>query len=553
MQKIYLFCIAFLGMVQLHAQPTIGYQLVTTGLSAPVDIVNAGDNRLFIVEQAGRIKIWNGTSIVSTLFLDITSIANYSGEMGLLSIAFHPDYINNRYFFVYYNGLNGNINLARYRARETNPNEADPTSGVILMSIPKPFTNHNGGKLNFGADGFLYFATGDGGSGGDPNNFAQTGSSYLGKMLRIDVNNFANPPYYTAPPNNPYLADPIIKKEIIGFGLRNPWRWSFDKQTGDMWIADVGQGVIEEVNFVPSTELNNNNYGWRCYEGTQPYNTAGCNAANTYKAPIFEYGHNSTTGGFSITGGYVYRGTEYPFLQGYYIVTDYVSRNNWLIRPNAASGWVSYQNPTQAPTNISGFGEATDGTLYALGLSNGAMYKITAVNPLPLKLISFSGKIVGNHHQLNWQVNTQENGDAFNIEASNNNVNFEPIKTILVTETKSTANHSFSVPAIVNQTKFYRIKLLNKDGSFKYSSIIQLTQSSKNTIRIVLQGSYVAISSTNIIQQVQITDALGRIVYRKTVANENSLIIPASDLPKGLLLIQLQQNNQMTIYKLLNQ
>lgn len=526
---------------------------MTTGLSAPVDIVSAGDSRLFIVEQAGRIKIWNGSSILGISFLDITSITNYSGEMGLLSVAFHPDYANNRYFFVYYNGLNGNINLARYRTKETNSNEADNTSGVILLSIPKPFSNHNGGKLNFGADGFLYFATGDGGSGGDPNNFAQTGSSYLGKMLRIDVNNFANPPYYTAPPNNPYLADPIIKKEIIGFGLRNPWRWSFDKQTGDMWIADVGQGVIEEVNFVPPSELNNNNYGWRCYEGTQPYNTTGCNAANTYRAPIFEYGHNNTTGGYSITGGYVYRGTEYPFLQGYYIVTDYVSRNNWLIRPNAASGWVSYQNPTKAPTNISGFGEATDGTLYALGLSNGAMYKITAVNPLPLKLISFSGRIVGNQHQLNWQVNTQEKGDAFIIEASNNNVNFESIQTIPVTETKSTANYSFSVSATANQTKFYRIKLVNKDGSFKYSSIIQLNQSTKSTTRVVFNGMYVAISSTIAIQQIQITDALGRIVYRKMVANENSLNIAASDLPKGLLLIQLQQNNQLATYKLLNQ
>lgn len=553
MQKLYILFIVLFNIVQLSAQPTIGYQLVTTGLSAPVDIVNAGDSRLFIVEQAGRIKIWNGSSILGTSFLDITSITNYSGEMGLLSVAFHPDYANNRYFFVYYNGLNGNINLARYRTKETNSNEADNTSGVILLSIPKPFSNHNGGKLNFGADGFLYFATGDGGSGGDPNNFAQTGSSYLGKMLRIDVNNFANPPYYTAPPNNPYLADPIIKKEIIGFGLRNPWRWSFDKQTGDMWIADVGQGVIEEVNFVPPSELNNNNYGWRCYEGTQPYNTTGCNAANTYRAPIFEYGHNNTTGGYSITGGYVYRGTEYPFLQGYYIVTDYVSRNNWLIRPNAASGWVSYQNPTKAPTNISGFGEATDGTLYALGLSNGAMYKITAVNPLPLKLISFSGRIVGNQHQLNWQVNTQEKGDAFIIEASNNNVNFESIQTTLVTETKSTANYSFSVSATANQTKFYRIKLLNKDGSFKYSSIIQLNQSTKSTTRVVFNGMYVAISSTIAIQQIQITDALGRIVYRKMVANENSLNIAASDLPKGLLLIQLQQNNQLATYKLLNQ
>ena len=306
MNKCYLFLAFLVVCLQVQAQPEISYNVVTNGFTAPVDIVNAGDTRLFVVEQAGKVKIWDGTNTIATPFLDITSITNFSGEMGLLSLAFHPNYANNRYFFVYYNSANGNINLARYRTKETNAQEADATSGVVLMSIPKPFTNHNGGKLNFGMDGFLYFGTGDGGSGGDPNNYSQNGSSYLGKMLRINVDSFSTPPYYTIPPNNPYIATQTFKEEIIAMGLRNPWRWSFDRQTGDMWIADVGQGALEEVNFTPSTELNNNNYGWRCYEGTQAYNTGSCNIVSSYKMPIFEYVHNNTTGGYSITGGYVY-------------------------------------------------------------------------------------------------------------------------------------------------------------------------------------------------------------------------------------------------------
>ncbi len=193
-----------------NAQPVIGFTSFISGLSSPVDIVNAGDgtNRLFIVEQGGTIRIHNGSSLLATPFLNISTIITPGGERGLLSMAFHPNYENNRYFFVYYNNLSGDITLARYQTQAGNPNEADAGSGVVLLTIPKPFDNHNGGDLNFGPDGYLYFGTGDGGSGGDPNNLAQSGSSLLGKMIRIDVNNFSTPPFYTIPPDNPYIADP---------------------------------------------------------------------------------------------------------------------------------------------------------------------------------------------------------------------------------------------------------------------------------------------------------------------------------------------------------
>jgi|JI7StandDraft_1071085.scaffolds.fasta_scaffold17336_2 glucose/arabinose dehydrogenase len=552
MNKCYLFLAFLVVCLQVQAQPEISYNVVTNGFTAPVDIVNAGDTRLFVVEQAGKVKIWDGTNTIATPFLDITSITNFSGEMGLLSLAFHPNYANNRYFFVYYNTANGNINLARYRTKETNAQEADPTSGVVLMSIPKPFTNHNGGKLNFGIDGFLYFGIGDGGSGGDPNNYSQNGSSYLGKMLRINVDSFSTPPYYTIPPNNPYIATQTFKEEIIAMGLRNPWRWSFDRQTGDMWIADVGQGALEEVNFTPSTELNNNNYGWRCYEGTQPYNTSSCSIISSYKMPIFEYGHNNATGGYSITGGYVYRGTEYPSLQGYYITSDYISKNNWLIKSNGSGGWLSYQTTNKAPTNIVGFGESNNGTLYAVG-ANGSLYKIIAVNPLPIKLQNFSGKLIANKHQLSWTVLEQELGDAFVIEQSKNGVNFSEIGKVFVSEEKAFASYSFTSLASTNAAIFYRIKVIGKDGKFSYSSIIKLEATTNEAIKISKLGNKVLVTAVEPIQLVQVINTNAQIVQKQTVNNQKTAFINSFELQKGVLFIQVFQKGHVSTHKFFNE
>jgi glucose/arabinose dehydrogenase len=192
---------------------------------------------------------------------------------------FHPDYRNNRYFFVYYTNASGDITVTRFQTSATDPNVADLTTGVRLINIPKPFSNHNGGTLLFGPDGKLYFGTGDGGSGGDPNNFAQNGNSLLGKLIRLDVDNFSTPPYYSIPADNPFVTDPNVRDEIFALGLRNPFRWSFDRQNGDFWIADVGQNAWEEVNQVPFANASGINYGWRCYEGDNTYNATGCKSA----------------------------------------------------------------------------------------------------------------------------------------------------------------------------------------------------------------------------------------------------------------------------------
>ncbi len=339
MKKILLTLTCIFSVIQgFNQAPILSYApVINSGLSLPVEVVNAGDgsNRLFIVEQNGLIKIYNGTSLLPTPFLSLTTLTAASGERGLLSMAFHPNYAVNGYFFVYYTNAAGDITIARYQVSAGNANQANAASGVVLMNIPKPFANHNGGRLAFGPDGYLYFGTGDGGSGGDPNNFAQNGNSLLGKMIRIDVNNFATPPYYTIPADNPYTTNPGVLDEIWAIGLRNPWRWSFDRLTGDMWIGDVGQSAREEINYRAAGTTGGINYGWRCYEGTLPYNTTGCAAQSTYVSPIFDYPRNNLTGGFSVTGGYVYRGSEFASLNGYYICADYVSGNTWLINPPA--------------------------------------------------------------------------------------------------------------------------------------------------------------------------------------------------------------------------
>ncbi|RYY51960.1 MAG: cadherin, partial [Chitinophagaceae bacterium] len=330
-----------------------------------------------------------------SLFANLAPAILSGGEQGLLSLAFHPGYATNRYFFVLYTAVStGAITLARYRRDAANPNAIE-SGGTILLSIPKPsplssFSNHNGGKIIFGPDGYLYMSTGDGGSGGDPNNNAQNRASLLGKMLRLDVNSFAtSAPFYDIPPTNPY-ADPLdgFRDEIYSYGLRNPWRWSFDRTTGDMWIGDVGQGVWEEVNWTRPDSARGGNFGWRCYEGAHVYSGGGCSLTDSI-SPIFEYGHNGTTGGFSITGGYVYRGAAAPSLQGFYITTDYVSGNLWKIRPNGAGGWQTFFQD-DLDNNVSGFAETATGELYAINRADGRLDSVIVLSVLPVTISSFT-------------------------------------------------------------------------------------------------------------------------------------------------------------------
>jgi glucose/arabinose dehydrogenase len=338
-----------------------------TGLSNPVEITNANDSRLFVVQQNGIIKIIqpNGT-INAADFLNISSKITFGGERGLLGLAFHPQYATNGYFFVYYNNTAGNIVVARYSVSSTNPNIANAASEKIILNIPKPFDNHNGGSIHFAPDGNLWIVTGDGGSGGDPNNNGQNKNSLLGKMLRIDVNSTAA---YNIPTGNPFIGIDGAD-EVWSYGLRNAWKFSFDLTTGNAMIADVGQGAIEEINRMPiaTTALN---YGWRCYEGNNAYNTSGCAASSTMTFPVAVYDHSG--GKCSITGGYVYRGTASPSLQGKYFFADYCSQQIGTLDTNNVITWSS----AFSGNNFSTFGEDNLKELYVAAVNNGKIYKIT--------------------------------------------------------------------------------------------------------------------------------------------------------------------------------
>lgn len=346
-----------------------------------MDIVHSGDERLFIVERSGVIKIIPDITTgdaLATPFLDINSIvhnANFQSEQGLLGLAFHPDYANNGYFFVNYTDNSDATVVARYTRDANDPNIADPNSAEIIITFDQPASNHNGGCLRFGPDGYLYIGTGDGGSGNDPWNNSQDTQTFLGKMLRLDIDNGLP---YTVPSTNPFINDASVLDEIWAIGLRNPWKFSFDKETGDLWIADVGQNAWEEIDFQPANSAGGENYGWRCYEGNHlntNVNTSDCPPQSDLVDPIYEIPHQGFNGPCSITGGYVYRGTENPDLIGKYIVADFCSGEFFIVEPDGNGGWVG-QEVNDFNFDISTFGEDVNGELYAARLSNGNIYKI---------------------------------------------------------------------------------------------------------------------------------------------------------------------------------
>jgi glucose/arabinose dehydrogenase len=307
-------------------------QLVVSGLERPVFVTApAGDARLFIVEQRGRILVLRDGELLPTPFLDIDPLVPDVGgadERGLLGLAFHPDYAANGFFYVNYIDLQNRTVVARYQVDADDPDVADPTSATILLVIPQPFANHNGGMMAFGPeDGYLYIGMGDGGSAGDPLNNAQNLGVLLGKMLRIDVDS-GEP--YAIPPDNPFVDDPQARDEIWAYGLRNPWRWSFDRLTGDLYIADVGQNAWEEIDYQPAGSPGGENYGWRLMEGTHCYEPPADCDDDSLTPPIFEYGH--TGGACSVTGGYVYRGEAIPGLQGTYFFADWCNGKIWSFR-----------------------------------------------------------------------------------------------------------------------------------------------------------------------------------------------------------------------------
>jgi glucose/arabinose dehydrogenase len=361
------------------------------GLANPTGLYNAGvgDPRLFVIEQAGRIKVLqpDGT-VLPTAFLDITDRVTSRGETGLLGLAFHPAYATNGLFYVNYtNTTNGTLRTRISLFSVTSdPNIADPNSEEILLTVDQPFANHNAGDIHFGPDGYLYIPLGDGGGGGDLGDNAQTLTTLLGKIARIDVDSGPGgaPPdcvgqgagNYTIPPDNPLVnGQGGTCDETWAIGLRNPFRSSFDRLTGDFYIGDVGQDLWEEIDVQPGNSSGGENYGWRCYEGNHAFNTLDCGPAADYTFPIFEYSHDE---GCSVSGGYVYRGTKYPAMQGHYLLTDYCSGKFRDLIRNDSGEWIATLHTLPATSGFASFGEDSDGEVYVVNNVTGIVYRVQA-------------------------------------------------------------------------------------------------------------------------------------------------------------------------------
>lgn len=463
--------------------PQLRFLEPVSGFDDPVDITGSGDNsdRLFIVEQAGLILIYDQANevVLTDTFLNITSIVQRNrSERGLLGLAFHPEFASNGHFFVNYttvarNGAaDGSTIVARYTATP-GANVVDASTEVVLLNIDQPFSNHNAGDLAFGPDDYLYVPTGDGGSGGDPRDSGQDPQSLLGKMLRIDVDNPTPPLNYGVPASNPFVSDGGILDEIWAFGLRNPWRISFDRTLGDLWIADVGQTQREEVNKEAAGHPGGLNYGWDCREGLIAYNessgssSALCNASTVYTDPVFDYLRNSSTGGFSITGGFVYRGSA-TNLQGWYVCADFATANFFLYPPGGGALDVQNGTPIGAPST---FGEDDNGELYVFDYG-GTFYRVTTLLSMPVDLVSWSATAEEKAVKLAWKTASETETQDFVVERSQDGVTFSPVGVIPAAGNSAAAlEYVYMDEQPLVGASYYRLRQRDFDGSEELFSV----------------------------------------------------------------------------------
>ena len=546
--------------------PVVSYSNFITGLSAPIDLVNAGDgsNRLFVVQQGGLVRLYEGGVLYNFLNMGTTgeNLISTGGEQGLLSMAFHPNYNGTTvpYFYVYYTDADGNIALRRYStiAGAGPPSIiADVSSDVLIMTIPHPTNNnHNGGKLNFGPDGYLYFATGDGGGGNDVPNNAQNGNSLLGKMIRIDVNSstpqtFGN---YGIPADNPYVGDPAVRDEIWALGLRNPFRWSFDRANGNMWIGDVGQGAKEEINFRPAGSTGHVNYGWRCFEGyISTPGVADCTPVDNV-FPVYDY-DNPGSGSSAVVGGYVYRGTEYPNFRGYYIATDTYIGAFYFLWPNGAGG---FDSSVQAIASqfIVGFGEAEDGTLYAVSQGSNAILKLNAAGgtPLPVTLSSFTAKRSGGFNELKWTTATEQNTARFIIEFSLNGNSFSSAGAVAASRNENGSAYSFRHNYNSNGTVYYRLAIQDDDGSTKYSTVLRVagTHDGTRIYPTVVRDRIINLSLEQPAGLLRVINTNGSRVFEKNLNNASgSLTVSLPHLNRGIYFVQVYMKGEIKTEKII--
>ncbi len=420
------FTFFFMLAATLAAQVTpleIEFELFASGFNDPVGLYHCGDDRLFVLEQDdGHIELLDADGNTLGTFLDVGNLISTGSERGLLGLAFAPDYQSSGTFYINYTNNGGDTVIARYQVDGNDPNVADAGSAEIILTIDQPFGNHNGGHIAFGADGYLYIGMGDGGSAGDPLNLSQNPTSLLGKMLRVDVDQAEG---YSIPPDNPYVNDPGIENEIWAIGVRNPWKFSFDRQTGDLWIGDVGQGEWEEIHFQDAGSDGGENYGWRCYEGPDPYNTSGCLPESEYVFPVASISHNSPDNWCSVTGGIVYRGSTYPAMQGKYFFTDYCVGDFYALTAEGEGNFSSDLLVNNRGFGYVAFGEDAGGELYAVRLNGNIEKIVDSCGPFNPTIDAANGALEASSGvAYSWFLNglevQGETGASFEPQASGN-------------------------------------------------------------------------------------------------------------------------------------
>jgi glucose/arabinose dehydrogenase len=565
-------CLTMLSFPILAQPSMLTLQPVfTSGLSSPMQVLHAGDGsgRIFVTERAGVIKVFSGSAATPSLttFLNLnTPVSKVAteGEGGLLSIAFHPDYasasgINRGVFFAFYTNPQGNLVIERYKVADPQSNVATLTEAAVVLSIlHEGESNHNGGEMHFGKDGFLYVSTGDGGGGGDPNNNAQrtvqTGNLpyLLGKILRINVNNYtvANP--YSIPSDNPF------NNEVFDYGLRNPFRWSFDRETGDMWIGDVGQSNWEEINFRAATDAPGVNYGWNCFEGnaTYPSNNPDCGTISNF-VPAYAYK------GASVVGGVVYRGSKYVDLMGCYVGTDYFSGEFHLIKRNTDdTGWTTTirpaattGTPAQNITGISDIGEAENGELYAVSLTSESLYRIEASGALPVTLTQFRGSRSIEGNKLFWETTMETNFKAFDVEYSGDMKSFVKIGTVLPVSSSEGARYRFLHSTADANHAYYRLKMVDMDESYRYSKVIAIQDDNKENDFVrptFIDSGFMKVLLEKDFESVEVINTSGHVLHKQDVrGKKGSLEINVHEMPPGVYLIRLQNQEQVVQQKVL--
>lgn len=434
---------------------------VAAGFNKPVDISNSGttdDKRIFITEKDGKIKIIDETgTVLSTPFLDIDNKVNsVSNERGLLGLCFHPDYSVNGFIFVNYTNNNGNTVVSRFTRSSNNDNTIDATSEKIIFTVVQPFENHNGGEINFGKDGYLYIGLGDGGNGGDPGNRSQNPKNLLGKILRIDID-IENAPY-GIPDDNPFKNNVDTLQEIWSLGWRNPWRFSFDRATAEMWIADVGQNKWEEVN-IESPGQGGLNYGWKCYEGLQVYDFSKCDNGSSFVAPIHVYDNKSDVG-CSITGGYVYRGSQNPGMFGKYIYADFCTGRFWALYKNNIGEWQNDDLADLQNFHYATFGEDISGELYVASLSTGRVFKISdGTSSTTSSAIQSSKMLISTNpvsNELTWSITSDYTGE---MNWSIYDIQGRLLKSVNTTKSDNKQTYTIDVSELASGEYFIRTKV----------------------------------------------------------------------------------------------